>query len=192
VRRTKARHLHARIWVSRFTTRCCVTTTSSKTNCLRSGIKTLDVGCSLGALPAYLAKRGARAFGIEVSRYAREGQRLFGLKTIAEQPIETYDQQSDFDIVTLSDVLEHLADPMLVLQRVRELMSDDGVLLIGVPDLFHLHNAVMTFFSNTHASTFSPASITNLLGRCGFSVTRLKLRRSVQKHARAGTQRTGG
>lgn len=140
---------------------------------LCQGIKTLDVGCSLGALPAYLSHSGAHAYGIEVSPYAEEGRRLFGLSTIHEQPVESYDRESGFDIVTLCDVLEHLADPVLALNRIRELMSDSGVLLIEVPDLFRPHKSVMTFFSNVHVSTFSRTSIVNLLGRCGFSVTDL-------------------
>jgi len=40
-----------------------------------------------------------------------------------------------FDIITLWHSLEHFIDPGAVLERVRQLLTDDGVLIIAVPNL---------------------------------------------------------
>lgn len=141
---------------------------------LRAGIKTLDVGSSLGALPAYLSTRGARAEGVEVSPFGAFSKQLFGIDGIHRVAFEYFETDTRYDIVTLCDVLEHLADPRAALSRARRLLADDGVLLIEVPDIFKPHKPVMTFLSNAHLYTYSPNSLRNLLGRCGFEVRRLE------------------
>lgn len=137
---------------------------------LAPGIRTLDMGSSLGALPAYLASTGADAHGVEVSPFGAYTEQLFGHGTIHRVAIEEFDDARRFDVVTLCDVLEHLYDPVAVLKQIRELLSETGVVLIEVPDVYKPHKPVTSFFSNAHVYTFSPASIRNLLGVCGLEL----------------------
>ncbi|MGB1103629.1 MAG: class I SAM-dependent methyltransferase [Crocinitomicaceae bacterium] len=39
-----------------------------------------------------------------------------------------------FDLIIMRHVLEHFLDPLTVLKRIREVLSEDGVLYIAVPN----------------------------------------------------------
>jgi len=137
---------------------------------LKSGINTLDIGSSLGALPAYLKQKGCNAYGVEVSPFGRYTKDLFGIDTIFTIPFEDLKTDIRFDIVTICDALEHFSHPKNVLLRIRDLLKDDGIVLIEIPDIFKPHKSVLAFFSNAHLFTFSPNSIKNLLNITGFDI----------------------
>jgi len=132
--------------------------------------KALDIGSSLGALPAYFKFEGHDAKGIELSQFGDYSQTLFGDISIIKTSIEAYETDEKYDLITLCDVLEHIANPKKVLEKVRSLLSDEGVLLIEIPDIFKPHKSVMGFFSNAHLFTFSENSFRNLLAISGFEV----------------------
>jgi SAM-dependent methyltransferase len=80
-----------------------------------------------------------------------------------------------FDVAVLWHVLEHLADPVSALERVRSWLAPEGRLLVGVPNLaslqarlggdrwFHLDPA-------RHLVHFTPRGLERLLARGGFRV----------------------
>ncbi|MBC7227785.1 MAG: class I SAM-dependent methyltransferase [Thermoflexales bacterium] len=43
-----------------------------------------------------------------------------------------------FDIVICKDILEHILEPLIVLQEVRRVLKDDGYVIISVPNHFYL------------------------------------------------------
>ncbi len=137
---------------------------------LKKGINTLDIGSSLGALPAYLKEKGCNAYGVELSQFADYTNKLFGIDTIFRVPFEDLKTDIKFDIITICDALEHFPHPKKALLKIRGLLKDDGIVLIEVPDIFKPHKSVLTFFSNAHLFTFSPNSIKNLLNITGFEV----------------------
>ena len=137
---------------------------------LREGINTLDIGSSLGALPAYLKAKGCNAYGVEISQFSEYTKDLFGVDTIFKMTFEDFQTDMKFDIITICDALEHFSHPQKVLLKIRYMLKDDGIVLIEVPDIFKPHKALLGFFSNAHLFTFSPNSIRNLLNITGFEV----------------------
>lgn len=89
----------------------------------------LDVGCYTGVFLDAAAKKGWQVTGVEPSRWAAEVARGRGYTvhqgTVATTPLP----RRHFAVVTMWDVLEHLADPVGELERVRELARDDGFLV---------------------------------------------------------------
>ncbi len=55
---------------------------------------------------------------------------------------EEYNPSSVFDTVLATHVLEHLEDPVRVLERVKEWVSQDGVFLVLVPNALSFHRLV--------------------------------------------------
>ena len=101
----------------------------------RSDLEVLELGCGFRAAQLVaLAPRLKRGVGVDF-QLAPE---LASLKKFAfhegtiEETLLTLTAQT-FDAVLLISVLEHLRDPLFVLEAVRGLLSPSGVLLINVP-----------------------------------------------------------
>lgn len=139
----------------------------------------LDVGCSYGFFLDVAREAGWDAVGLEMSepgvRYACD---ILGLE-VRRGSIETAESGDEsFDVVTLWDVLEHTADPVGALRRVRDLVAPGGVLAVVVPNAASpgaraggRHWPWM--IPPAHLYYFSPETITALLAREGFRVERL-------------------
>jgi len=93
---------------------------------------TLDIGCGVGNSLVWAERHGFEAIGVEINQAAlataaRLKRPVFALD--AELPIER------FDVVTLWETLEHLADPLSALQEAAGRVRPGGVLAITVPNL---------------------------------------------------------
>jgi 2-polyprenyl-3-methyl-5-hydroxy-6-metoxy-1,4-benzoquinol methylase len=102
---------------------------------LTSGRDLLDVGCHAGFFLELARERGFRVAGVEPSRWAAEhAEATLGL-AVFNGPIERYQTDRRFDVITLWDVIEHLEDPVGVLKRVRELLRPQGLLAFTTHNL---------------------------------------------------------
>jgi 2-polyprenyl-3-methyl-5-hydroxy-6-metoxy-1,4-benzoquinol methylase len=100
----------------------------------------LDVGSGVGTLDFYLASKGKKITGIEISnkavKVANKSLKLFGLeKNVKFYCIDFYKFKTNksFSFVICSEVLEHLADDMSALTKINKLTKKDGLLLLTVP-----------------------------------------------------------
>lgn len=106
--------------------------------CAQQGLYHLDLGCGLGYLMAKMAQKGFKTSGVDMSRsfldIAVEKLRHWNLSF--EAVVEA-DLQKDFnltratyDVITSTDVLEHVEKPELFLKQIYELLSKDGKVFI--------------------------------------------------------------
>jgi SAM-dependent methyltransferase len=64
-------------------------------------------------------------------------------------------ENDSFDTVILSDVLEHLPDPYLLLREVARILRNNGKLLVSVPFMYNLHECPYDYYRYTeHAVKF--------------------------------------
>ena len=101
----------------------------------RSGLRALDLGCGYHAtLLRALQARLAEGVGVDL-RVSDEARSVAGLSfregTIEHQlpPLPS----NRFDVVMLISVLEHLDEPLAVLEQARRVLAPGGVLLVNVP-----------------------------------------------------------
>jgi SAM-dependent methyltransferase len=96
----------------------------------------LDVGCGPGHFGRYMSQAGWKVVGVEPARDAAEIAQSFGLPVYSS--VEECSRQADhsFDAVTLLNVLEHVVNPAGLLQDIRPLMKENGILVIRVPNDF--------------------------------------------------------
>ena len=86
--------------------------------------KILDVGCGTGVLAAMLTDYGYIVTGIDISDQAIEKCREKGLNAYVQDLSEPFTfQERDFDCILMSEVLEHLVDPVQALQNLREILK---------------------------------------------------------------------
>jgi 2-polyprenyl-3-methyl-5-hydroxy-6-metoxy-1,4-benzoquinol methylase len=146
-------------------------------------LRVLDVGCAYGLFPFLVKQQGWEATGLEPdSDRAAFGQKHFQIK-IHESKIEDFASDHKFDVITFWDVLEHLPEPGPVLAKVKELLEDDGILLIRVPNsrgLIHRLSFLsywltagyfqlpLNKITKNHYWIYTKASLNNILKRYNF------------------------
>jgi SAM-dependent methyltransferase len=138
------------------------------------GKRVLDVGCAGGAFLVAARELGFAGVGIVPNRWlAAWGRRTYGLD-IREGALApgTFRPQS-FDVITLWDVLEHLAHPHETLSEIRRLLRADGILVVNYPDVASSAARVLgtrwPFWLSVHLLYYTPKTITAQLERAGFS-----------------------
>lgn len=95
----------------------------------------LDLGCWVGFLMAQARDRGWQPVGIEPSTFASEYARdRLGLDVRTDDLFTAELPLGHFDAVVLGDVLEHLTRAGDALERIAELLSPTGVLVLLLPD----------------------------------------------------------
>lgn len=99
------------------------------------GLRVLDVGCGGGILSEGLAQHGAEVIGLDVEPDAIVTARAHAHDSALNisyccQPIETYLAPA-FDCITCLEMLEHVADPRLVIEHCARLLKPGGYLFLS-------------------------------------------------------------
>ncbi len=96
----------------------------------------LDIGAGIGLLVGVAAESGLQAVGVEPSRWLVEHARPLtgGALLPGLFPHPSLSGQT-FDLITLVDVIEHVADPIQLLRDCRESLAAEGVLMVVTPDV---------------------------------------------------------
>jgi SAM-dependent methyltransferase len=145
----------------------------------------LDVGCSSGVLLHALRELGVtRVCGIDPATDApATAKALFDVPVIQAQA-ELYSDYSNFDLVCLMAVLEHLLEPRRLLVEIGKQMRPGSRVLIEVPDAgaFDRPGDIRPIepfgeFSNEHINFFSINDIRRLGRSAGFEVEHWKTAR---------------
>ncbi|HEX9765981.1 MAG TPA: class I SAM-dependent methyltransferase [Nitriliruptorales bacterium] len=136
-----------------------------------------DIGCWTGSFLAAARERGWEGVGIEPSTWAVARARERGLNVRRGSLDDHGLLPNELDLVVLTDVLEHLADPAAAVDEVRRLLRPGGALYLTVPDAGSV--AARTLGRRwwsvlpMHLQYFTRDSLRLLLTRHGFLVRRV-------------------
>jgi SAM-dependent methyltransferase len=138
-------------------------------------VRLLDLGCWVGFLLSEADARGWGTVGIEPSTFASSYARdRLGLDVRTENLFEAQLPDQGFDAVVLGDVIEHLVDPGVALDRITRLLAPAGVLAMMLPDAGSRVARVLGrhWWSviPTHVQYFTRASMAALLRRRGWAL----------------------
>lgn len=138
----------------------------------RPGQRLLDIGCNEGRGLALYRGNGFEVEGIELNRVAAEEARKRGFTVHGEGP-ENHRPERPYDVVVLSNVLEHALDPRRMLAHIGRLLAAGGALWVSCPNseswlrrLFGRH--WINWHVPYHISHFSAATLKALLDETGF------------------------
>jgi hypothetical protein len=88
-------------------------------------------------------------------------------------------EEHSSDVVVMLDVLEHLVDPLSGLKRIRELLDDDGLLVLSTVNLGGLHarlrGGTWPWFIRSHLHYFSPQTLSAMLDLAGFRMVQWEI-----------------
>ena len=148
-----------------------------------AGRRVLDIGCGTGSAtlivnqgkkndvvciepdPERAARAQARQLHVHVGSLDESFNRLYG----------------QFDVVMMSDVLEHLPDPSTMLESIHTTLAPDGILLLSVPNVAHWSVRLSLLVGSfeyaptgirdaTHLRWFTARTIRRLVEESGFEV----------------------
>lgn len=153
---------------------------------IKRGSVVLEFGCANGRMSRYLKETlGCRVFGVEIDAVAAEASCAFMERMLIEDIgqlgwVKAFGD-IEFDVIVFADVLEHLIDPLTVLIHAKELLREDGIIYVSVPNVTH-NCIVMELFNeqfgyrdaglldSTHIRFFSYKSFKKLVAKSGLSV----------------------
>ncbi|MBN2381756.1 class I SAM-dependent methyltransferase [bacterium] len=123
----------------------------------------IDIGCGAGGSSQVLYEEGAHVTGLDIDadridtardRTRRNNQPIeFLVSDVHEPPPRLMGR---FDLAIVRDVLEHVADPHLFLDRIRSLIKQDGLIFVSFPPYYS------AFGGHQH----HPRSITRFIPWC--------------------------
>ena len=133
----------------------------------------LDIGTGTGYFSDTMVRRGWKVEAVEKSPQAREFAKLhFDLDVKPESALKEFAPGS-FDVITLWHVMEHLEHLDEVWQRLHELLTEKGVLIVAVPncssyDAQRYGEYWAAYDVLRHLWHFTPGTIQQLAFRHGF------------------------
>ena len=103
----------------------------------------LDVGCGEGFTLNYFFKKKWEVIGIDYSSetalaYNTECSKFIITGDFFETVSDLKNENKTFDLIWLDNVLEHVLSPFELLKNCHELASEDGLLVIEVPNDFSI------------------------------------------------------
>lgn len=128
----------------------------------------LEIGCSGGLLLSQLHDTGYHnTFGIDTSEEAVRLSRKRGLENIkVADGRQTGFEENLFDIIVVSDVLEHIREDLKALEEWRRILKPNGLLIVFVPAHMFLWSGHDTL--NHHVKRYGKREFLNLVRQSGF------------------------
>lgn len=103
------------------------------------GKKVLEIGAGTLHLSEYLASKGASVTALDMSEELKQSHKglpvtLRDSITCIEADFLKHDFKSkNFDVIIAMEVLEHVEEEKLFLEKVKKLLKDKGIIIISVP-----------------------------------------------------------
>jgi SAM-dependent methyltransferase len=142
----------------------------------------LDYGAGAGALVAAASRLGWEAAAVEPVASFRDRIRALAPAALVCADLDEVRHacgDTRFDVVNMTNVLEHLPDPVAVLRDIRTIMKPDGDLVVAVPSIatweFPVFGASCYVLQvPLHYSQFTPTHLKAALERAGYRCARVE------------------
>jgi 2-polyprenyl-3-methyl-5-hydroxy-6-metoxy-1,4-benzoquinol methylase len=138
----------------------------------------LDVGCNEGRGLEFYQSHGFATEGLELNSKAAEVARAKGF-TVYGSTLEGFATEKKYDVIVLSNVLEHSLDPSSMLQHIHRLLNLNGQVWISCPNSRSwLRSAFGRYWINWHVPFhvvhFSPDSLGEMLRKSHFEIVKIR------------------
>jgi len=144
---------------------------------MRSSYKSmLDVGGSTGLISSYFAKKfSLKCTVIDPAPDEIEEAKAMGIEAVTGFVEEWDGRGQRFDVIGIFQTIDHLLDVHLTLTKLRELIADDGLLLVDIVDFraAYLRNqSIEESVKIDHVYSFTQEVMEAYLAKVGFEWVR--------------------
>lgn len=139
--------------------------------------KYLDLGCGTGFITSAINKRFEK-YGLEVGKESYNfAKKYFDHMHLGELKNSTY-KENFFDVIMFQHVLEHLKDPIEILEIIKNILKPGGIVLIGTPNFgsacsLRYGKKFRMLHDKTHISLFSDIKLCELINDLGMEVNKV-------------------
>jgi ubiquinone biosynthesis O-methyltransferase len=153
-----------------------------------SDIDLLDVGCGNGVLTSKISKFFKHTTGIDLSGTGIEqAEKIENEKLIFKNMSieDLINSKKKFKFITSFEVIEHQYLPDDFLNKIHEILDDDGIFLLSTPYNGYIKNLIISILGKNnwhfnplwrhgHIKFFSIKTLTKILKECKFEILKKK------------------
>lgn len=127
--------------------------------------KILEIGCGAGGILKYYQDKGFYVKGLDYDN----SQLNYGIsKGLNLTNNKHYKSTEKFDLIILSHVLEHMSEPKKEIDKIKDFLSEDGIIYIEIPSIHSIKNLnynynIKNFFHIAHFLHFSRKTFINFM-----------------------------
>lgn len=118
----------------------------------------VDIGCGVKPYAGVFAPYVTEHVGVDHPSSPNPQQRIDVFAEVYALPFE----DASFDTALMSEVLEHLEEPVDALREAHRVLRPDGTIILTTPLMWPLHEEPRDFFR------YTPHGLRHVLGRAGF------------------------
>lgn len=135
----------------------------------------LEVGCGGCTILSDLQKKGYDVIGVDPSPIALRDGKKKGVRVIQEF-FPTPQFTDKVDLIFHSDVQEHVADPVKFLDNQRKQLSENGLIIISLPDCNEgVERGELSMAMHQHLNYFDTESLRNTVEAAGLTVLTIEV-----------------
>lgn len=144
--------------------------------------RVIDIGCGDGEFLSMFKGLGCEVFGTEYDPRTEEICRNKGITMLrggVMPSLSGLGNPEKFDLVIFTEVIEHINNPIDVIENIFHLLKKDGLLYVTTPNFESLERRVLRaqwgmICYPEHISFYSPSTLNSILKRCGFEKVSLR------------------
>ena len=138
---------------------------------LRKNARILEIGAGRGYMASRLVEQGYKVDALEPGDVNKPYWKKYGVKIIQDF-FPTDLAHGPYDASIFYGVFEHIYDTRTFLKNVKDHLSDNGVVLLSVPDCeIEIRNGDPSMLLHEHYHYFMASSLKRLLANSGFSAS---------------------
>ena len=128
----------------------------------------------------FIYKMAKKVIGIDIEKTSLDKMKSMGFNVLT-MSAEKINFTNKFNTVFAGELIEHLANPGLFLQKAKRVLTPKGVIVLSTPNTYALNKLVRVFQFRTnnppenpdHTMYFTPRNLETLCRKCGLKVIKI-------------------